>query len=129
MCKIEHIFLYYQVSMRNPKVLVLSVALPLPPQEVLSFDGLPFGAIEAIKAAYGIVVQILDPPKDGFDLTLKINFAKLPSDEGPESYLSKVISVLLYCVNHGKDCCSSRLADHQFQYGIGKLILQQTCKG
>ncbi|KAF3339568.1 actin-related protein 2/3 complex subunit 2A [Carex littledalei] len=72
---------HIQVSMRNPKVLVLSVALPLPPQEAVSFDGLPFGAIEAIKAAYGPVVQILDPPKDGFDLTLKINLAKLPSEE------------------------------------------------
>ncbi|KAJ3692674.1 hypothetical protein LUZ60_011769 [Juncus effusus] len=72
---------HIQVSMRNPKVLVLSVALPLPPQEAIHYEGLPFGAIEAIKTAYGSVVQILDPPKDGFDLTLKINLTKLPSDE------------------------------------------------
>jgi hypothetical protein len=95
--------------MRNPKVLVLSVALPLPPQEAVSFNGLPFGAIEAIKAAYGSVIQILDPPKDGFDLTLKINLAKLPSNEGPESYLSKFILVLLYCVVVGLQSTSSSM--------------------
>nr|CAB3473764.1 unnamed protein product [Digitaria exilis] len=72
---------HIQFSMRNPKVVVLSVALPLPPPEAILYDGLPFGAIEAIKAAYGLVVQILDPPKDGFDLTMKINLTKLPSDE------------------------------------------------
>jgi actin related protein 2/3 complex subunit 2 len=74
--------LWFQFSMRNPKVMVLSVALPLPPPEAMLYDGLPLGAIEAIKAAYGPVVQILDPPKDGFDLTMKINLTKLPPDEG-----------------------------------------------
>lgn len=73
---------HIQFSMRNPKVMVLSVALPLPPPEAILYDGLPLGAIEAIKAAYGPVVQILDPPKDGFDLTMKINLTKLPPDEG-----------------------------------------------
>jgi actin related protein 2/3 complex subunit 2 len=71
-----------QFSMRNTKVMVLSVALPLAPPEAILYDGLPLGAIDAIKAAYGTVVQILDPPKDGFDLTMKINLTKLPSDEG-----------------------------------------------
>lgn len=61
---------------------MLSVALPLAPPEAILYDGLPLGAIDAIKAAYGTVVQILDPPKDGFDLTMKINLTKLPSDEG-----------------------------------------------
>lgn len=73
---------HMQFSMRNPKVMLLSVALPLAPPEAILYDGLPLGAIDAIKAAYGTVVQILDPPKDGFDLTMKINLTKLPTDEG-----------------------------------------------
>ncbi|WVZ69429.1 hypothetical protein U9M48_018217 [Paspalum notatum var. saurae] len=72
---------HIQFSMRNPKVMVLSVALPLPPPEAILHDGLPLGAVDAIKATYGSVVQILDPPKDGFDLTMKINLTKLPPDE------------------------------------------------
>lgn len=76
-------------------MLVLSVSLPIPPPETVFFDGLPFGAIEAIKAAYGQVVQILDPPKDGYNLTMKLNLSKLPSDEGPTRFLSKVIMISL----------------------------------
>ena len=68
--------------MKNPHILLLSVSLPTPPLETFFLGGLPFGAIEAIKAAYGVTVQILDPPRDGFNLTLKLNLSKLPPDEG-----------------------------------------------
>lgn len=68
--------------MKNPNLLVLSVSLPTPPPETVFFGGLPPEAIETIKAAYGTVVHILDPPKDGFNLTVKLNLSKLPPDEG-----------------------------------------------
>lgn len=74
--------------MKNPHLLLLSVSLPAPPPETILFGGLPFGAIEAIKSAYGTAVQILDPPRDGYNLTLKLNFSKLPPDEGSTSFLS-----------------------------------------
>ncbi|XLU24385.1 hypothetical protein S245_060451, partial [Arachis hypogaea] len=45
-------------------------------------NGLPFGAIDTIKAAYRATVQIKDPPRDGFNLTLKINLSKLPANQG-----------------------------------------------
>lgn len=84
--------------MKNSHVLLLSVSLPTPPPDAIFFGGLPFGAIEAVKAAYGVVVQILDPPRDGFNLTLKLNLSKLPPDEGSTNSLSKVIiSLLLIC--------------------------------
>lgn len=73
---------YIQFSAKAPQVLVLSVSLPSPPLDTVFVSGLPFGAIEAIKAAYGGLVQILDPPKDGFNLTIKLNLAKLPTHEG-----------------------------------------------
>ncbi|XP_021752570.1 actin-related protein 2/3 complex subunit 2A-like [Chenopodium quinoa] len=52
-----------------------------PPPRAMFVGGLPSGAIEAIKAAYGTVVKMLDPPKDGFNLTLRLNFSKLSPDE------------------------------------------------
>ncbi len=82
--------------MKNPYILLLSVSLPTPPAEAIFFGGLPSGAIEAIKAAYGVIVQIFDPPKDGFNLTLKLNLSKLPPDEGSTSSFSKVIISLLW---------------------------------
>ncbi|XWS55431.1 hypothetical protein CRYUN_Cryun10bG0173000 [Craigia yunnanensis] len=85
---------HVQVSMKNPHIILLSVSLPTPPLETFFLGGLPFGAIEAIKAAYGVTVQILDPPRDGFNLTLKLNLSKLPPDEENRySILVKVASV------------------------------------
>lgn len=71
-----------QASIKSPHLLLLSVSLPTPPPETVFFGGLPLGAIEAVKAAYGPVIQILDPPRDCFNLTVKLNLTKLPPDEG-----------------------------------------------
>lgn len=85
---------HIQVSMKNPNIFLLSVSLPTPSLETIFVCGLPFGAIEAIKAAYGSLVQILDPPRDGFNLTLKINLSKVPANqEQRQALLVKVASV------------------------------------
>ncbi|CAL0313218.1 unnamed protein product [Lupinus luteus] len=85
---------HVQVSIKNPHILLLSVSLPTPSSETIFIRGLPFGAIEAIKAAYGGLVQILDPPRDAFNLTLKINLSKLPSNqEQKHAFLVKVASI------------------------------------
>ncbi|XP_061348790.1 actin-related protein 2/3 complex subunit 2A [Gastrolobium bilobum] len=85
---------HIQVSMKNPHILLLSVSLPTPSSETIFVHGLPLGAIEAIKAAYGGLLQILDPPRDGFNLTLKINLSKLPANQEPRhAFLVKVASV------------------------------------
>lgn len=71
-----------QVSTKSTNILLLSLSLPSPPPETAFPGGLPPGSIEAIKSSYGTLVQILDPPRDGFNLTLKVNLSKLPPDEG-----------------------------------------------
>lgn len=85
---------HVQASAKNPNLLLLSVSLPAPPPGAVFLGGLPLGAIESIKAAYGAVAQILDPPRDGFNLTLKLNLSKLPPDEGTKNnLLLKIASV------------------------------------
>ncbi|KAL9266967.1 Actin-related protein [Drosera capensis] len=85
---------HVQSSMKNPHIVLLSLCLPVPPPGVLFVGGLPFGAIEAIKATYGVVAQIHDPPRDGFNLTMKLNFFKLPPDEeNRHAFLVKLASV------------------------------------
>ncbi|KAG1346443.1 actin-related protein 2/3 complex subunit 2A [Cocos nucifera] len=85
---------HIQISMKKPQVMALSVSLPIPPPEAIFYSGLPVGAIEAIKAAYGPIVQILDPPKDGYNLTMKLYLSKLPSDEEQrQALLVKIASV------------------------------------
>lgn len=99
--------------MRNPKVMVLSVALALPPPEAILYDGLPFGAIEDIKTAYGPVMQILDPAKDGFDLTMKINLTKLPPDEGSRVPFPRLQFVL---------CCMIKFTDVSMQLLMSTIV-------
>ncbi|KAL5578369.1 hypothetical protein UlMin_020068 [Ulmus minor] len=85
---------HVQVTMKNSHHFFLSVSLPTPPPEAAFYGGLPFGAIEAIKAAYSGIVQILDPPRDGFNLTLRLNLSKLPPDEEyRQAILVKIASV------------------------------------
>uniref|UniRef100_A0A0D3ERZ5 Arp2/3 complex 34 kDa subunit n=2 Tax=Oryza TaxID=4527 RepID=A0A0D3ERZ5_9ORYZ len=114
---------HIQFSMRNPKVMVLSVALPLPPPEAMLYDGLPLGAIEAIKAAYGPVVQILDPPKDGFDLTMKINLTKLPPDEEQRNaVLTQIASVREVVLGAPLKLLLKHLASKTVAPNVDKLV-------
>ncbi|CAA7408658.1 unnamed protein product [Spirodela intermedia] len=85
---------HIQFSVKSPQLMLISVSLPTPPPETVFIAGLPFGAIEAVKAAYGGVVQILDPPKDGYNLTMKLNLSKLPANEEQRhAVLVKISSV------------------------------------
>ncbi|XP_030481019.2 actin-related protein 2/3 complex subunit 2A isoform X1 [Cannabis sativa] len=85
---------HIQVSVKNPHHVLLSVSLPTPPPETAFVGGLPLGALEAIKIAYSGFVQVLDPPRDGFNLTLKLNLSKLPPDEEyKHAILIKIASV------------------------------------
>ncbi|KAJ6933984.1 hypothetical protein NC651_009140 [Populus alba x Populus x berolinensis] len=117
------------VSMKNPNVLLLSVSLPIPPPEAVFIGGLPFGAIEALKAAYGVVVQILDPPRDGFNLTLKLNLGKLPLDEGSTSSFPKhwvlqerfnrIMIMSIYC-GELSGCCKCNYKDLFITWMVGQ---------
>ncbi|KMZ63416.1 Actin-related protein 2/3 complex subunit 2A, partial [Zostera marina] len=85
---------HIQFSVKHPQFMMISMSLPMPPPETIFLDGLPFGAMEALKAAYGSLVQMLDPPKDGYNLTMKLNLSKLPSDEAKrQDVFLKIASV------------------------------------
>ncbi|KAI4371589.1 hypothetical protein MLD38_009918 [Melastoma candidum] len=85
---------HIQATTKSTNILLLSLCLPFPPPEAVFPGGLPPGSIEAIKSSYGSPVQILDPPRDSFNLTLKVNLSKLPIDEDRRhSLLVKVASV------------------------------------
>lgn len=72
----------------------LSIFLPQSPPEVVTNGGLPLGAIEAVNAAYGSLVQIVNPPEDGFHLTLAIELDKLSEFEEEQVALANKLSSL-----------------------------------
>jgi len=80
---------HLQATMKDPHHMALSISIPTPPPETVLSGGLPFGAIEAVRGAYGAAMQIVDPAEDGFQLTLKLDLTKLPSNEGSASLLPK----------------------------------------
>ncbi|KAJ8756279.1 hypothetical protein K2173_025091 [Erythroxylum novogranatense] len=113
----------YQVSMKNQNVVLLSVSLPVPPPETVLVGGLPLGAIEAIKASYGVVVQILDPPRDGFSLTLKLNLHKLPPDEEyKNAILLKIASVREVVLGAPLRLILKHLASRTIAPSMGQLL-------
>ncbi|KAM7524762.1 hypothetical protein LguiA_014664 [Lonicera macranthoides] len=114
---------HIQVTMKNPHLLQLSVSLPPPPPETIFSGGLPLGAIEAMKAAYPAVIQILDPPRDGFNLTVKLNLSKLPPDEGyREALLVKIASVREVVLGAPLRLVLKHLASRTVAPDIGRLV-------
>lgn len=114
---------HIQASMKNPNLLFLSLTLPTPPPEAVSFGGLPPGAIEAIKGSYGVVAQILDPPRDGFSLTMKLNLSKLPPDEEHRhAILVKIASVREVVLGAPLRVFLKQLASRTVASDIDKLV-------
>lgn len=71
-----------QASAKDPQHILLSIAVPPPPPETVFYGGLPFGALEAVKAAYGALIEVIEPPESGFHLTIQIDLTKLATSEG-----------------------------------------------
>ncbi|MQL83777.1 hypothetical protein Taro_016267 [Colocasia esculenta] len=114
---------HVQFSVKSPNFMLMSVSLPIPPPETVFVAGLPFGAIEAVKAAYGTVVQILDPPKDGYNLTMKLNLSKLPSDEEQRhALLSKIASVREVVLGAPLRVILKHLASRTVAPNVDKLV-------
>eukprot|EP01018_Ginkgo_biloba_P023801 Gb_27068 [translate_table: standard] len=85
---------HIQASVKDPHHMALSISIPPPPPETVFSGGLPFGAVEAVRGAYGPVVQIVESPEDGFQLTLRLDLTKLPSDEEHRDQLMTKIASL-----------------------------------
>lgn len=65
--------------------------LHTPSPETVFLVGHLFGAIEVVKATCGVISQILDPSKDGYNLTIELNLEKLPQDEGSLHYILRLL--------------------------------------
>ncbi|KAJ7571030.1 hypothetical protein O6H91_01G145900 [Diphasiastrum complanatum] len=85
---------HIQAFLKEPHFVTLSIALPPRPPETVFSGGLPFGAIEGVRATFGTAIQIVEPPEVGYNLTIKLDLTKLPEDEGDRLQLLSKISSL-----------------------------------
>lgn len=85
---------HIQSSISDPQYMEISISVPSLSRETVFPTELPIGAIEAVKGAYGYVIQIIDPPEEGFHLTLNLDLSKFPSDEETQIQLIRKIASL-----------------------------------
>ncbi|KAG6542247.1 hypothetical protein Mapa_016375 [Marchantia paleacea] len=85
---------HIKASAKEPKQVLLSISLPQSPPETVLSGGLPFGAIEAVKGAFGSVSQVVDPPENDYHLTLNVDVGSFPTDEGlADQLITKLASL------------------------------------
>lgn len=80
-----------QASASNPQNIHLSVSTPLISTEVLHPHGLPDGTLETVKKVHPGIIEVVEPTKDGFQLTLRIDLAKFPKGKG--------LDILIFYIN------------------------------
>ncbi|KAK4356974.1 hypothetical protein RND71_022584 [Anisodus tanguticus] len=74
---------YIQSLVSDPDHTYLSISTPILSQAFLISTRLSRYTIEKVKAISAEVVEIVEPPKEGYQLTLQLNFARMP--RGKES--------------------------------------------
>lgn len=90
----DDIRFHVQASAKDPQHVLLSIAVPPPPPETVFYGGLPFGALEAVKAAYGALVEVIEPPESGFHLTIQVDLTKLAASEAERTQqMTKIASL------------------------------------
>ncbi|OAE19498.1 hypothetical protein AXG93_4794s1100 [Marchantia polymorpha subsp. ruderalis] len=87
---------HIKASAKEPKQVLLSISLPQSPPETVLSAGLPFGAIEAVKGAFGSVSQVVDPPENDYHLTLNVDVGSFPTDEDFKMYVLDHVHEDLY---------------------------------
>ncbi|KAK3414824.1 hypothetical protein EUGRSUZ_H00135 [Eucalyptus grandis] len=75
-------------SSSDPQYVYLSISSPLLSQEVSLAQGISPGTVQTIKGIHSDMVELIEPATEGYQLTLRLNFYKIP--QGKES--SKIIT-------------------------------------
>ncbi|XP_055813754.1 actin-related protein 2/3 complex subunit 2B isoform X2 [Solanum dulcamara] len=71
---------YIQSLMSDPDHTYLSISTPILSQAFLISTRLSRYTIEKVKAISSEVLEIVEPPKEGYQLTLRLNFARMPHE-------------------------------------------------
>ncbi|KAK1260780.1 Actin-related protein 2/3 complex subunit 2B [Acorus gramineus] len=69
---------HIQATTLDPRNLYLSVSIPPLSPEVMLSNGLPNCILQDIKRVYSDIVEVVRPSKEGFMVTIKLDFNKLP---------------------------------------------------
>ncbi|MCE3215330.1 Actin- protein 2/3 complex subunit 2-B [Datura stramonium] len=84
---------YIQSLVSDPDHTYLSISTPILSQAFLISTRLSRYTIEKVKAISTEVVEIVEPPKEGYQLTLRLNFARLPYGKESIKMITDIASV------------------------------------
>lgn len=71
-----------QCSASDPQYVHLSISTPLLSQEVSLAQGISQGTVQMIKGIHSDMVELIEPATEGYQLTLRLNFDKIPQGKG-----------------------------------------------
>ncbi|RVW90059.1 Actin-related protein 2/3 complex subunit 2B [Vitis vinifera] len=84
---------HIQSSASDPHDTYLSIATPLLSQGVLPSHGLSHYTIEMIKGICSDVLEIVEPAREGYQLTLRLDLAKIPQGKDGAKVIAQISSV------------------------------------
>lgn len=84
---------HIQSSASDPYHTYLSISTPLLSQGALLSHGLSHYTIEMVKGVSSDVMEIVEPAKEGYQLTLSINFDKIPRGKDSVKTITEISSV------------------------------------
>ncbi|WCJ24094.1 Actin-related protein 2/3 complex subunit 2B [Euphorbia peplus] len=84
---------HIQSSAIIPHFKWLSISTPLLSQGDMKPYGISAYTMKMIKESCFNAVDIVEPPREGYQLTLKLNFAKIRSGKDPEKVIQQIASV------------------------------------
>ncbi|XP_017700487.2 actin-related protein 2/3 complex subunit 2B isoform X1 [Phoenix dactylifera] len=114
---------HVQASASDPEIIYLSISTPPLSPEVLLRNGLPDCTLQDIRRGYCDIADIVEPPKEGFVLTLRLDFAKLPhSREDRIKAISKISSLQAVILSSQLKDMLWNLGSQDMAYGMCKPI-------
>nr|XP_048333804.1 actin-related protein 2/3 complex subunit 2B isoform X2 [Ziziphus jujuba var. spinosa] len=81
---------HIQSSPSDPQYAYLSISTPLLSQGVMLSHGLSHFTIQMVKEICSDVVEIIEPTKEGYQLTLRLDFAKILNSKDSEKVISEI---------------------------------------
>ncbi|KAL4643640.1 hypothetical protein ACB092_02G106700 [Castanea dentata] len=84
---------YIQSSASDPHQAYLSISTPLLTQDALQSHGLSQYTRETVKGVSSDAAEIVEPAKEGYQLTLRLNFDKIPSGKDSVKVITEISAV------------------------------------
>ncbi|XP_078166940.1 actin-related protein 2/3 complex subunit 2B-like isoform X2 [Carex rostrata] len=118
-CELGSIRYHIQASVSDQENIFFSISTPVLSQEEPNPNGLDHCILQDIRTNYSNFADIIEPPKEGYTLTLKLNFSRLTRTKEYTKAINMVSSLQVMILN-------SQLKDTLKNLWMGDIIQGST---